>query len=106
MKSYKAKSVILANLGLFGPLLGPWGRNESFSEKIFYSAQLDMKIQLAVKFQKYLMDDYNAIVQTDEQTDGTDNYSPFLTNVGGLIYKCHMVTVTLIQTHDSISKPA
>ena len=46
-----------------------------------------MKIQLAVKFQKYLMDDYNAIVQTDEQTDGTDNYSPFLTKVGGLIYK-------------------
>ena len=24
---------------------------------------------------------------TDGQTDGTDNYSPFLTKVGGLIYK-------------------
>ena len=34
----KAKSVILADLGLFrgfGPLLGPWGRNESFSENFF-----------------------------------------------------------------------
>ena len=51
MKSYKAKSVILANLGLLDPL---WalGTQRVFFEKIFYSAQLDMKIQLAPKFQK------------------------------------------------------
>ena len=55
MKSYKAKSAILANLGLLGafrPLLGPWGRIKSFVTKFFYSAQLDMKMQLAANFRK------------------------------------------------------
>ena len=56
-------------LGVFGLLLGPWGRNESFPEEIFYSAQLDMKIQLAAKFEKNLMDGYPALVRTNEQTD-------------------------------------
>ena len=58
-----------AFLGGFGPLLGPWGRNESLSEKKFYSAQLDMKIQLAAKFQKKLMDGYRALVRTHTRTD-------------------------------------
>ena len=40
-----------AFLGGFGPFLGPWGRNESFP-KMFYSAQLDMKIELVAKFEK------------------------------------------------------
>ena len=44
-----------------------------------------MKIQLAAKFEKNLMDGYPAIVRTDERTDGTDYYSPFPTKVGGLI---------------------
>ena len=69
--------------------MGPWERNESFSEKNFYSAQLDIKIQLAAKFEKNLMDGYPALVRTDgrtdERTNGADNYSPFPTKVGGLI---------------------
>ena len=76
MKSYKAEIVILANLGLFGvfgPLLGPSERNESFSEKNFYSAQLDMKIQLAAKFEKKPMDGYSALVRTDARTNGRTN---------------------------------
>ena len=71
MKRYKAKSVIFGQFGTFLgflTLLGPWGRNESFSEKNFYSAQLDMKIQLAAKFQKNLMDGYPTIVRTDGRT--------------------------------------
>ena len=76
-----------AFLGVFGPLLGPWGCNE-FYRKNFYSAQLDIKIQLAAKFGGNLKDGYPAIVRTDEPTDGrtnrTDNYSPFPTKVGGL----------------------
>ena len=47
-------------LGVFGP----WGRNEFFWKNYFYSAQLDMKIQLAAKFQKKLMDGYRALVRT------------------------------------------
>ena len=84
------ESVILANLGPFlggfGPLLGPWGRNESFSEKNFYSAQLDMKIQLAAKFQKKLMDGYRALVRTHGRThaytDATGNNGPSPKNRG------------------------
>ena len=58
MKSYRAKSVILANLGLFRRFWTPFGALETqriFPKKNFYSAQLDMKIQLAAKFQKKLM---------------------------------------------------
>ena len=43
-----------------------------------------MKIQLAAKFQKKVMDGYPALVQTDGRTNGTDNYSPLTTKVGGL----------------------
>ena len=71
---YKANSVILANLGLFrgfNPFWGP-GDPTSFSEKTFYSAQLDMKIHLAAKFEKNLMDGYPALVRTDERTDERD----------------------------------
>ena len=44
-----------------------------------------MKIQLAAKFEKNLMDGYPALVRTDRWKNGTDNYSPFPTKVGGLI---------------------
>ena len=43
-----------------------------------------MKIQFAAKFEKNLMDGYPALVRADERTDGTDNYIPFPTKVGGL----------------------
>ena len=80
--------MILANLGLFRGFLTPFGalgtQREIF-RKIFYSAQLDMKIQLVAKFEKNLMDGYPALVRTDERTNGTDNFSPFPTKVGGLI---------------------
>ena len=66
--------------GCFWALKAHEGREtEFFSEKTFYSAQLDMKIQLAAKFEKNLMDGYPAIVRTDGRTDGTDKYSPFPT---------------------------
>ena len=61
-----------AFLGVFGPILGSWGLNESYSENFFDSAQLNMKIQLAAKFEKKLMDDYPALVRTDERTDRRD----------------------------------
>ena len=72
MKSYKAKSVILANLGLFRGFWTPFGalgtQREFFRKKIFYSAQLDMKIQLPAKFQKKLMDGYRTLVRTHART--------------------------------------
>ena len=74
MKSYKAKSVILAKTGHFrgfGPLLGP-GDTTSFSENFFDSAQLDTKVQLTAKFEKKLMDGYPALVRTDERTNERD----------------------------------
>ena len=43
-----------------------------------------MKIQLAAKFEKNLMDGYPALVRTDGRTNRTDYYSPFPTKVGGL----------------------
>ena len=55
MKSYKAKSVFLANLGLFRGFWTPFGAlgmQRVFRKKNFYSAQLDIKIKLAAKFQK------------------------------------------------------
>ena len=68
MKSNKAKSVILANLGLFGgaflPFWAPLGMHGVLSQNFFYSVQLDMKIQLGPKFQKKVMDGYPAIVRT------------------------------------------
>ena len=59
------KSVILAFGAFFGFLDPFWGPRDatSFSKKKFYSAQLDMKTQLAAKFQKKVMDGYPAIVR-------------------------------------------
>ena len=72
------------------PFWGP-GDATSFSEEKNYSTQPDMKIQLAAKFEKNLMDGYPALVLTDERmnerTDGTDNYSPFPTKARGLTTK-------------------
>ena len=77
MKSYKAKSVILANLGLLGAFLtpfGPLGAHREFGHtKCFYSAQLDMKIHLGAKFQDKVMDGYPVIVRTDGWTHATEN---------------------------------
>ena len=88
-KSYKAKSAFLANLGLFRGFWTPFGApgtQREFSEKKFYSAQLDMKIQLAAKFQKKLMDGYRALVRThgcrDARTDATENNGPSPINRG------------------------
>ena len=61
MKSYKAKSVILGNLGLFDHFSAPGDASRVLSQKIFYSAQLDMKIQLGAKFQEKTMDGSNVI---------------------------------------------
>ena len=92
MKSYKAKSVILANLGLFRGFFttfGPLGRIE-FCHKNFYSAQLDMKIQLGAKVQEKVMEGYPAIVRTHGRMDGrthaTENNSPSPINRGTKIH--------------------
>ena len=73
MKSYKAKNVILANLGLFRGFWTPCralGTQREFFRKIFYSTKLEMKIQLAPNFQKKLIDGYRALVRTHARTDG------------------------------------
>ena len=70
--------------------MAPFGalgtQREFFRKKIFHSAQLDMKIQLAAKFEKNLMDGYPAIVRTHARTDGrthaTENNSPSPINRG------------------------
>ena len=68
--------MILANLGHFRGFLDPfWGPGDAtrvFLNKNFYSAQLDMIIQLVAKFEKKLMDSYPALVRTDGPTDGRD----------------------------------
>ena len=72
IKSYKAKSVILDDLGLFGGIFDPfWAPGDAprvLPKKIFYSAKLHMKIQLVTKFQKNLMDGSPAISRTHAQT--------------------------------------
>ena len=70
--------------GRFDPLLAPWDALRVFLKKCLYSAQVDMKIHFVAKFQENLMDGYPAISRTHGRTDGTDNYSPFPTKVGGL----------------------
>ena len=72
MKSYKAKSVILAYLGLFRGFWTPFGAlgtQREFFRKFFDSAQLDTKIQRSAKFEKKLMDGYCALVRTHARTD-------------------------------------
>ena len=79
MKRYKAKSVILACLGLFRGFLTPFGalgtQREFFRKKFLYSAQLDMKIQIAAKFHK--KNGYRALgrthARTHGRTDATEN---------------------------------
>ena len=55
--------------GVLDPFWGPGDATRVFPKKFFYSAQLDMKIQLAPKFQKKLMDGYRALVRTHARTD-------------------------------------
>ena len=69
-------------LGFFDPFWGPGDATRVFPKKNFYSAQLDMKIQLGAKFQKKVMDGYPAIVRTDGRTDATENNSPSPINRG------------------------
>ena len=55
MKCYKAKSVIFGQFGAFRGFLttfGPLGTHQEFCHQMFYSAQLDMKIELGAKFHK------------------------------------------------------
>ena len=59
-----------AFLGGFDHFWGPGDATRVFPKKNFYSAQLDMKIQLAAKFEKNLMDGYPAIIRTHARTDG------------------------------------
>ena len=54
-------------LGVFTPF-GALGTQRKFFRKKIYSAQLDMKTQLAAKFEKNLMDGYPAIVRTHART--------------------------------------
>ena len=74
IKSYKAKSVVLDDLGLFGGIFDPfWAPGDAsrvFPKKIFYSAKLHMKIHFVAKFQENLMDGSPAISRTDGRTDG------------------------------------
>ena len=63
----------LCLLGLFRGFFTPFGalgRQREFSEeKIFYSAKLDMKIQLGAKFQKNTMDSHwEFLERTDART--------------------------------------
>ena len=83
MKTYKAKSVILANLWLFRGFWTPFGAlgtQREFFRKIF--KKLDMKIQPAAKFQKKLMDGYRALVRTHARTHATENNGPSPINRG------------------------
>ena len=48
---------------------GALGTQRVFPKKFFYSAQLDMKMQLAAKFQKKMMGGYRALVRTHARTD-------------------------------------
>ena len=72
--------------GFFDPFWGPGDATRVFPEKFFYSAQLDMKIELAAKFEKNLMDGYPAIVRTHARTDArthaTENNGPSPINRG------------------------
>ena len=67
---------------IFDHFWGPGDATRVFPKKNFYSAQLDMKIQLGAKFQKEVMDGYPAIVRTDARTDATENNSPSPINRG------------------------
>ena len=55
-------------LGFFTPFGALGTQREFFRKKFFHSAQLDMKIQLAAKFEKNLMDGYLALVRTHART--------------------------------------
>ena len=71
MKSYKVKHVILANLGalgVFGPLLGPWGRNKSFTEKNFLQCTTRYEYTTCCNISEKMMDGYRALVRTHAWT--------------------------------------
>ena len=83
MKRYKAKSVILDDLGLFGGSFDPfWATGDAprvLPKKKFYSAKLHMKIQLVTKFLEKSngrfsgnKPDGRTHGRTDERTDGRD----------------------------------
>ena len=67
MKSYKAKSAILINLGFFTPF-GPLGTHREFCDKKILQCTTRYEIQLGAKFQKKVMDGYPTIVRTDRRT--------------------------------------
>ena len=79
--------------------MGSWGCNESFfRKKFFYSAQLDMKIQLAAKFQKKtdgrlsrISPDTRTDARTHARTDATENNGPSPINRGtkNILVGCH-----------------
>ena len=89
MNSYKAKCVILANLGAFfrgfGPLLGPWGRNE-FLRNNFLQCTTRYENTTCCKISEKLMDGYRALVRTHGRTHGrtdvTENNGPSPINRG------------------------
>ena len=69
-------------LGFFDHFWGPGDATRVFPKKIFYSAQLHMKIQLAAKFEKNLMDGYLTLVRTHTRTHTrTDARTPLKTIV-------------------------
>ena len=76
------KKCDFGQFGAFWTPFGALGTQREFYEKKLYSAQLHMKIQLAAKFEKNLMDGYPAIVRTDGRTDErTDERTGLITIV-------------------------
>ena len=81
----KHENVFWGFLGFFTPFGALGTQREFFRKKIFYSAQLDMKIQLAAKFQKKIDGRLSRIspdTRTEARTDGrTEARTPLKTMV-------------------------
>ena len=77
-------------LGGFGPLSGPWGRNEFFRKKILQCTTRYENTTCCKIWEKSdgrlscISPDRRTDGWTDGRTNGTDNYSLFPTKVGGL----------------------
>ena len=90
IKSYKAKSVVLDDLGLFGGIFDPfWAPGDA--SRVFPKKFLQCKTTYENTFCRKISGKSNGRFtgnkpdgRTDARTDETDNYSPFPTKVGGL----------------------
>ena len=69
MKSYKAKSVILDNLELFGSFFDPfWAPGDALRVLSQKFSTVRKKYNLVQNFRKKVMDGYPAIVRTHART--------------------------------------